>query len=48
MVKTTEENVPIPTFDNGNVVDDDHTPAHKDFRVKYFAGFKTADDAQPS
>ena len=46
--KTTAEKFPPPTVDPAhavteNVDADVHTPAHKDFREKYFQGFKKGD-----
>ncbi|KAI8993886.1 tRNA guanosine-2'-O-methyltransferase [Trametes punicea] len=41
--KTTEEKYPKPSFDPAHAVTDNvtsHMPAHKDFREKYFQGFK--------
>ncbi|KAL1942032.1 hypothetical protein VTO73DRAFT_6562 [Trametes versicolor] len=41
--KTTTEKYPPPTFDPAHAVTDNvaaHVPAHKDFREKYFQGFK--------
>ncbi|KAI0335002.1 tRNA guanosine-2'-O-methyltransferase [Cubamyces sp. BRFM 1775] len=44
--KTTAENYPPPTFDPAHAVTENvasHIPAHKDFREKYFQGFKKGD-----
>nr|VWO99928.1 Lysophospholipase 1 (EC (Phospholipase B 1) [Ganoderma boninense] len=44
--KTTTEAYPPPTFDPAHAVTDNveaHVPAHKDFREKYFQGFKKND-----
>lgn len=44
--KTTTEVYPPPTFDPAHAVTehvDMHVPAHKDFREKYFQGFKKND-----
>ncbi|KAF8554733.1 tRNA guanosine-2'-O-methyltransferase [Imleria badia] len=40
--KTAAESYPSPTFDSANINDAGslHAPAHKDFREKYFQGFK--------
>jgi tRNA (guanine10-N2)-methyltransferase len=44
--KTTDVDYPPPTFDNspsgGEDTDGMHVPAHKDFREKYFQGFKSS------
>jgi len=39
MRKTTSEKYPRPSFDNDDE-SETRTPAHKDFRLKYFQGFK--------
>ncbi|KAH9839294.1 tRNA guanosine-2'-O-methyltransferase [Rhodofomes roseus] len=47
--KITSERYPPPTFTSAQDTPDDgkaHTPAHKDFREKYFQGFKKAEDEQ--
>ena len=46
--KTTDQKFPPPTFDPAHAVTenpdvDTHVPAHKDFRSKYFQGFKKGD-----
>ncbi|KAI0705097.1 tRNA guanosine-2'-O-methyltransferase [Cerioporus squamosus] len=44
--KTTTEKYPPPTFDPAHAVTENvdvHVPAHKDFREKYFQGFKKND-----
>lgn len=39
--KVTTEQYPRPTFEpNLEASENDHVPAHKDFREKYFQGFK--------
>ncbi|TBU39613.1 tRNA guanosine-2'-O-methyltransferase [Dichomitus squalens] len=46
--KTTAERYPPPIFDPARAVTeamDVHVPAHKDFREKYFQGFKKSDDS---
>jgi tRNA (guanine10-N2)-methyltransferase len=45
--KTTTAEYPMPSFDAGS--DDNqmgHIPAHKDFRKKYFQGFKKDSDKE--
>ncbi|KAH9892792.1 tRNA guanosine-2'-O-methyltransferase [Cubamyces lactineus] len=44
--KTTTQKYPPPTFDPAHAVTENvasHIPAHKDFREKYFQGFKKVD-----
>ncbi|KAL7281446.1 LOW QUALITY PROTEIN: hypothetical protein ACG7TL_004759 [Trametes sanguinea] len=44
--KTTDKKFPPPTFDPAHAVTENvgsHVPAHKDFREKYFQGFKKGD-----
>ena len=44
--KTTAERYPPPMFDPAHAVTENvdvHVPAHKDFREKYFQGFKKSD-----
>lgn len=51
--KTSKESYPRPTFapsavpEDGRSLQDYHVPAHKDFREKYFRGFKRETE-QPS
>lgn len=45
MVKTTDTTTAAPTFEK-STAGDDRIPAHKDFRLKYFAGFKNTEDTQ--
>jgi tRNA (guanine10-N2)-methyltransferase len=45
ILKSTKDHYPPPTFDVDelkNVANSQHIPAHKDFREKYFQGFKAA------
>ncbi|KAF5322273.1 hypothetical protein D9619_001539 [Psilocybe cf. subviscida] len=48
--KTTMERFPPPTFAPNPQLSDDHAhvPAHKDFREKYFQGFKKAEEENPT
>ena len=53
--KVTAGQYPAPKFDSIPLQDENiHTPAHKDFREKYFQGFKSTtsesqqDHSQPS
>ena len=40
--KITAVQYPAPTFDSISLPDENtHIPAHKDFREKYFQGFKS-------
>ena len=44
--KVTTDKFPPPTFDPAHAVTDNvdaHVPAHKDFREKYFQGFRKND-----
>jgi tRNA (guanine10-N2)-methyltransferase len=46
--KVTAEQYPAPTFDPISLQNENiHIPAHKDFREKYFQGFKSA-TSEPS
>lgn len=41
---TSTGQYPVPTFDPVPLHDENiHIPAHKDFREKYFQGFKSSD-----
>ncbi|TFK44254.1 tRNA guanosine-2'-O-methyltransferase [Crucibulum laeve] len=42
--KTTSEKYPSPTFEPIHEPKVDHVPAHKDFREKYFQGFKPKEE----
>jgi tRNA (guanine10-N2)-methyltransferase len=50
MKKTTVKEYPMPTFDRseGEGEDQQHAPAHQNFREKYFQGFKAGADAPPT
>ena len=41
--KITNATYSAPKFDSGGLDSTLHTPAHKDFREKYFQGFKKED-----
>ena len=49
--KTSTEKFPPPTFDTfpaTTLSTPQHTPAHRDFREKYFQGFRKEDDGKPT
>ena len=41
--KLTTAKYPLPSFTGGDTVVGEHIPAHRDFREKYFRGFKKDD-----
>ncbi|KAF8070698.1 tRNA guanosine-2'-O-methyltransferase [Lyophyllum atratum] len=44
--KTTDRQYPRPLFEQESQADVTHVPAHKDFREKYFQGFKKEDSEE--